>query len=331
MQSYAIFSTMAKEINGIDFGPIWGMSGLFNFYGQGWPYHKILRLFGINFKGITLVSKTVTLLPRLGNMPLNKNLMPSQLIPKSVYVNLFRKHALNAVSLSGPGAEVILSSRELHEKTEPFQLSFMSVAATAEERLKEFDQFIKILLREYPNYRAPIGLQLNITCPNTEHDNPEREEILKMLNMCGALAASGIAIILKISVEMPVENVLIFGRHPNCHAICTSNTVQFGKLPEKINWQKLFPHGSPILRRNLSVPSAGGLSGAPLLPLVIEQVKELRKAGFEKHINAGGGVLYARDVDALYTCGADSVAVGSAYLLNPFAVPSIIKRAYELF
>lgn len=321
---------MKKLINGVDFGPVWVMSGLLNFYGQGWPYHKILKIFGINFKSITLVSKTVTLLPRIGNMPLKKNLMPVELIPKSVYLNFLNRHALNAVSLSGPGAEVILTSQELHQKIKPFQLSFMSVADSVKERLDELDGFIKILLREYPNYRAKIGIQLNVTCPNTLHDNPEMKEILKMLDMCDPLIKKGIAIILKISVEMPLKNVLIFGEHPNCHGICTSNTINFGNLPEKINWKKLFPNGSPLLKRNLNIKKPGGLSGAPLLPLVIEQIRKLRLAGFKKHINGGGGILYKKDVDKIIEAGADSIAIGSVAFLNPFAIPGIIKRASEL-
>ncbi len=321
---------MKRLIHNIDFGPVWGASGFLNFYGQGWPYHRLLKMVGINFKRVTFVSKTVTLLPRVGNMPLKKNLMPVELLPKSVYQNFFRKYALNAVSLSGPGTEEIISSKQLHDKTKPFQLSFMSVANSPEEKLKEFAGFIKILLREYPNYQAPIGLQLNITCPNTEHNNPEMKEILEMLDMCDPLAHKGIAIILKISVEMPIQNILTFGEHKNCHAICTSNTVNFGNLPEKIDWDKLFPNGSPLLKRNLNIPRPGGLSGAPLLPLVIEQIKKLRQAGFVKHINGGGGILYKGDVDKIIEAGADSISIGSVAFLNPFAVPGILKRAYKL-
>jgi dihydroorotate dehydrogenase len=235
------------------------------------------------------------------------------------------------VSLSGPGAETILSSPKLHQKKMPFQLSFMSVAESQSGRLEEFNEFINILLREHRNYKASIGLQLNVTCPNTEHDNPQFQEIIKMLDMCDALVEKGVAIILKISVEMPIDNILTFGAHKNCHAICTSNTVNFGAMPEKIDWKKLFPRGSPLLKRNLDIMTPGGLSGAPIFPLVIEQIQELRRAGFTKHINGGGGILYKRDAQKILDAGADSISIGSVAFLNPLAIPSIIKQAQKLF
>lgn len=322
---------MAKKINGIEFDPVWSMSGSLNFYGDGWPYHKILKILGIKLEPLTFVSKTVTLLPRAGNMPLKKNLMPREIIPHSVYINFRKRCVLNAVSLSGPGADEVVSSPELHKRTKPFQLSFAPVTETPGERLEEFGQFIKILSREHPRYRAPLGLQLNVTCPNLKQENPELQEIIKMLDMCQPLAGKGIAIIMKISVEMPVENILTFGAHPNCHAVTTSNTIEFGNLPEKINWGKLFPSGSPLLKRRLLVPKPGGLSGAPLLPLVLGQIKELRKRGFAKYINGGGGILQKKDVEEMRSVGADSISIGSVALLNPFAIPGIIRRARELF
>lgn len=319
------------KIHDIDFEPCWVQSGTLNFYGQGWPYHKLLKIAGIDFGGMTFVSKTTTLLPRTGNMPLKRNLMPKERFPKSIYINRKHKCALNAVSLSGPGAKVILGAHELHQMKIPFQLSFMAVEKTSDEKLREFVQFSKLLLWEKKYFSAPIGLQINVSCPNTGHGTPEFKEILEMLDRCDGLVAMGIAIIPKVSVEMPIENIIAFGEHRNCHAITTSNTVPFGNLPDKIDWEKLYPHGSPIEKRKLNIPGKGGLSGAPLLPLVIEQVATLRAAGFEKHINAGGGILYEEDVTELYEAGANSISLGSIAFLNPFAIGKIRRAAWELF
>ncbi|MCX6753434.1 MAG: hypothetical protein NTW62_03785 [Candidatus Nomurabacteria bacterium] len=316
-------------INNIKFEPCWVASGTLNFYGQGWPYHKLL--IGLDFGGLTFVSKTTTLEERLGNMPLKENLMPKEWIPQSIHINRKHKCALNAVSLSGPGAKVILSSEKLHNKTEPFQISFMSVQEEEEDRIWEFQKFIKILLSEKSRFKAPIGLQLNITCPNTGHENPKLKETLRILDLCDPLIAVGMAIILKVSVEMSTDTILEFGRHKNCHAITTSNTVPFGKMPEKIDWKKIYPNGSPLSKRKLHVPGAGGLSGTPLLNLVIEQVKELKLKGFTKHINAGGGILCKEDVRKLKKAGADSISIGSVAFLKPLNIPGIRIEAWDQF
>jgi dihydroorotate dehydrogenase len=83
---------------------------------------------------------------------------------------------------------------------------------------------------------------------------------------------------------------------------------------------------SPLEERGFS---AGGLGGAPLLPLVADWVKRVRVAGFTKHINAGGGVLCANDVDTLADAGADSVFLGSIAMLRGWRVRSAIKRAHK--
>jgi len=320
-------------IDDIDFGPIWAMSGLLNFYGQGWQYHKILNAMGINFNRVALVSKTTTLPARVGNMELKENLMPKELIPRSIYVNHRYMIGLNAISLSGPGAEVIARSSKLYNQPKPFQFSFMSVAATREERLKEFEQFLAIVISELQRRQSwtRFAIQINVTCPNTGHGNPETEEVMLMLDMCDELVNQyRIPIILKVSVETATENILTFGNHRNCAGICTSNTVRFGKLPEKIDWKKYFPNGSPLAKRNLPVPGEGGLSGAPLLPLVIQQIIELRRLGFTKHINGGGGILYADDVNKILEAGANTISIGSVAFLNPWAIPKIIERAWNI-
>jgi dihydroorotate dehydrogenase len=320
-------------IHGIDFGPIWAMSGLLNFYGQGWPYHKGLKILGINFKNVTLVSKTTTLLANEGNMPLRQNLMPKELIPISIYLNRKYMCALNAISLSGPGAHAIVGAPEFKKHPAPFQFSFMSVAKLPEQRLIEAREFVEIIVKQISRniFISKFGVQINETCPNTGHNNSELEEILQRLEIFYPLVGRGIPIIVKVSVEMPIENIMRIGQHPNCHGICTSNTVRFGKLEEKIDWKKLFPKGSPLEKRGLNIPGAGGLSGAPLLPLVVEQIKNLRKAGFTKHINGGGGILYKKDVDEMHQAGANSISLGSVAFLNPLAIPGIKRRAMELF
>ena len=63
------------------FGRVFTASGTLNFFGDGWPYHKVYKkLFGeeFDFHGATFISKTTTYSSRIGNMFLKDNLQPSQ-------------------------------------------------------------------------------------------------------------------------------------------------------------------------------------------------------------------------------------------------------------
>ena len=131
----------------------------------------------------------------------------------------------------------------------------------------------------------------------------------------------------KFNILAPVCAVREISRDPHCDAICVSNTIPWGKLPERINWKKLF--GSEI--SPLAEFGGGGLSGKPLLPLVAEWVRKARLCDVKKPINAGGGILSPDDLVPLRLAGASSVFIGSVATLRPWRVKKIIKKAYQLF
>ena len=150
------------KLRNIDFGPVTDASGVRGFFGEGYPYHKFMRPFGLNFKGATFVAKTTTLLPRTGNMPLKKDcITPQNLLPSCVVVKPFKGIALNAIGLSGPGADFLFKQGRWQERTKPFFLSFMSVESTKKSRLEELCEFVTIFKRHLQNFKAPVGLQIN--------------------------------------------------------------------------------------------------------------------------------------------------------------------------
>src|SRR3989344_2132726 len=120
------------KLRGIDFGNVWGASGVQGFFGEGYWFHK-LPFVGANFKGVTFVSKTATLYPRQGNMLLNKYYEPQEWFPSFV-----KGLALNAVGLSNPGLVLLLNAFAWQNRTEPFVISLMSLARTPAGRLEEF-------------------------------------------------------------------------------------------------------------------------------------------------------------------------------------------------
>ncbi len=326
------------KLRGIEFGNVLGASGAQGFFGEGYLHHRLLGPFGPKFDGCTFVAKTTTLNGRKGNMPMQEDgITPREFMPRCIFPNFLRVKnipisigmflkglMLNAVGLSGPGAEFLLETGRWQDLTETFFLSVMSVAQTAGERILEIRSFVKKLVQYLPEFKARVGLQINISCPNVGLNIDELVyETETMLDFASEL---DVPLMPKFNILTPVTVAKQIAEHPSCDALCISNTIPWGKLPERINWKELF--GTDV--SPLAEFGGGGLSGWPLLPLVEEWVREARKIGITMPINAGGGILAPRDVNALMRAGASSVFLGSIASLRPWRVRATIRYANQL-
>jgi dihydroorotate dehydrogenase len=273
---------------------------------------------------MTFVAKTTTLSFREGNMPLEDDHTPEELFPKCIVVKPFKGVVLNAVGLSGPGARVLLADGRWQKRTKPFFISFMPVEKDPESRIREFRDFVEILgtnLSNFPTFRKNVGLQINESCPNVglHHDGAELTgEVCKALDIAARLE---IPLVPKLNVLAPIKSAVEISRYPSCDAICVSNTVPWGKLPELIDWEGIFGSKESPLKRL----GGGGLSGKPLLPIVIDWLKRARRAGLEKPINGGGGILSRIDAAEVLAAGADSISLGSVAILRQWRVQGIIR------
>ncbi len=309
------------ELREIDFGNAFGASGVQGFFGEGYPFHKVWKYFGLNFTGMTFVAKTATLLAREGNMPLTASYVPHDLFPTCVKIKPWRGLMLNAVGLSNPGLAVLLKTGQWQKRTEPFFISLMSVASTLQARLQEFRIMVDMVGSSH--FSASFGLQINLSCPNTGHNSHElMRESLQVLEIVSTL---GVPIMPKYSIaSAPIEAVLELQDHPVCDAICVSNSLPFGW--QGVDWKRVW--GS--VTSPLAALGGGGLSGKILRPLVCRWITRLRDAGFLKPINGGGGILCPNDVECYNTAGASSVFLGSVALLRPWRVSAIIRQANSL-
>lgn len=314
------------KIHSIDFGPIFDASGVEGFFGEGYAHHKFLRPLGLNFNGCTFVAKTTTLNARAGNMPMKEDgITPKEWKPKCIKIYFRKGIMLNAVGLSGPGARALFETNRWQKRNVPFFLSFMSVENTAEARIDELKKFISLFASYLPEFLAPVGLQINYSCPNVGlNPNELIEEVKAGLSIASAL---DIPLMPKFNVLAPIEAIKEISEESRCDAICFSNTIPWGKLPERINWKKLF--GSDV--SPLAEFGGGGLSGWPLFLLVVERMAEARKIGIKKPINAGAGIHCTKNVDVLHNAGASSVFIGSVVNLRPWRVKKIIDQAYQVF
>ncbi|MFA6271405.1 MAG: hypothetical protein WC657_09465 [Candidatus Paceibacterota bacterium] len=303
-------------------------SGALNFFGEGWKFHKLYkRVFpkGFDFSGATFVSKTTTLNCRKGNMDLDADLQSRSLFPDCVRVYPIKGVVLNSVGLSGPGAAHLFLRGLWQRKTESFFISFMAVEETKEQRVEEAKSFANIFARELPIFSTRVGLEVNISCPNTSHCSTTL--VGDAVDQLQPFSGLDIPKILKVNVLTPVEAVVRIAASGLCDTILVSNTIPWGQLPDKIDWRKIFGSTVSPLRHL----GGGGLSGYPLLPVVAQWIFEAKNKGVSVPIIGGGGILRASDVDHLHANGADAVSIGTVAIIRPWRVRGIIERARQLY
>ncbi len=311
------------KLRGIEFGNILGASGVQGFFGEGYWFHKLLKPFGLNFDGMTFVSKTATLFLREGNTSLTRNYTLKNPFPGCVKVKFRRGAMLNAFGLSNPGISILLGRGRWQKRKKPFFISLMPVTDTPQQRLCEIEVMMDIIRRYRRNFSAPFGLQINLSCPNTRHKPSELiKESARILDVANAL---GVPLMPKYSIaSAPIQAIMELNSHLACDAICVSNTLPFGW--EGIDWKRAW--GST--KSPLAKFGGGGLSGQTLLPLVTGWIYKLRDAGFTKPINGGGGIFSEEDVLLYQDSGASSVFIGSVATLRPWQVEKIINFANNL-
>jgi len=306
-------------LRGIDYGHVLNSSGARGLYGEGYRFHSLFRYFGLDCRGMTFTSKTSTIDPRKGNLD------PDALFPKCIIVKFRKGVVLNAVGLTNPGVYEVVAKcfhqPEIYEK--PFFISFTTVTNDKYSEMGKFVEFIKICEETWAGNQ--IGIQLNMSCPNTGIGS-ERScaEICSFLDMFDRISRP---ILIKLNALASIKLVQCITKHHNCDGIICSNTIPWGCLPDRIDWKKLF--GSNI--SPLQNFGGGGLSGKLLLPIVRDWVATVRDAGITKPIVGGGGILSKDDAEVLLQAGANAIELGSVFILRPWRVSEIIKYINDRF
>lgn len=329
------------KMRGIDFGPVWAASGALAFFGEGWPYHQELkRRFprGFDLSGLTFVAKTVTLNPLKGNMPSDDYDRPLERRPRCIAVtplSFLRGAAVNAVGLTNRGAKAYFDDGRWQQRRDPFFISFAPQGEGIGEKCAQMERFVQ-MLRTYCEtrpYKQDLGLQLNLSCPNTGEESGSAEKFVAearaLVEACYALP-SEIALVIKINILMSPRDARSIADHPRVDGLCVSNTIPWDALPSLgISRRLLFgSNTSPLIKRGFKLP--GGVSGDPCRPLTREWIRCARAIGITKHINACGGILAPEHVWQFAEAGASSISFGSVIMLRPWRVHDIIEEAYGL-
>lgn len=315
-------------LKGVRFDNVCVASGVLNFFGQGWKHHKVYKVSFpgmFNFSGATFIAKTTTLNARVGNMALDENYMNRDWFPDCIIGDFKKQIVLNSVGLSGPGVEELLSKKVWQNMTKPFFISFMSLGNTREEKLAEARAFVEIMKKERFFFKAPFGIQVNVSCPNTEH--PTTDMIADALAILQIIYELGVPVDLKIGVaDSTLEFLHEVQSSKLCDCITCSNTIRWGQMSERIDWEGLFGTTESPLKKEYG---GGGLSGAPLLPIVTDWLDGARRSGIDMPLKVGGGILCKHDVDKFLL--ADGIEIGCVSILAPWRVRGIIKYANNIF
>lgn len=298
--------------------------GARGFFGEGYPFHRIWKYLGMDWRGATFVAKTTTLGAREGNMPLTEDgLTPRELIPRCIVVEPRSGHVLNAVGLSGPGAAALLIDGRWQERDRPFMLSFMSVAGSRDERLDELRRFVALLGEYRPYFRAPFALQINFSCPNVGvHHEGLAEEIEQSLEIASRL---GVPLVPNFNVLVQPALLARVAAHPACDALWVANTIPWGD--PRIDWPRIWGSTeSPLQSRGFE--QAGGLSGPACLPFLLDRIVEARRLGVTKPIVAGNGIQSIDDVRCCFVAGASAIALGVAGIVRSWRMSGLIAAAH---
>jgi dihydroorotate dehydrogenase (NAD+) catalytic subunit len=269
-------------------------SGALGFDGRGWWWEYPLRWAGLlNPHEFTIVVKTLTLRPRVGNL---RWYAPWRC------VRLIRGGTVNAVGLTNPGVDWWL--RACYPRMQRMGLqTIVSVYPESVEEAQAFAQKLRGL--------QIAGIELNASCPNVAHC--EAGTVQHVQAIAYALREAEHPLIVKVGYDQPYVAIAqaVEGIADAVHAI------------NAVPWRLVFGERlSPLARLG-----GGGVSGEPIRPFVRAAVQQLR-AHTRLPIIAGGGIYTLQDLDELWALGARAFSIGTLFLRAPLQ-PNRLVRAWK--
>ncbi len=319
----------------------YGQSGVQGFFGRIKFLEYWYQLFyffvpGYNFIHCTFVAKTATLKPRVGNTDLRKKYKIKSWYPSSIWVSLYsfwHGYMLNAIGLSNPGLEFMLNKGDWQKRDKHFHISLQLEAESESELYEEINNII-VLLKKYLNPKFHhYSIQINVSCPNTEHDNTldtQKLEQLKMIARTFKALLPEVKLYYKWNALVTTQILLELKDLIDGNII--SNTIPFGDASSGINWENLFTHGQSPLPYRLGLRYEGGLSGLPIYSVLVKKLQEIEEKDPDINVIAGGGIMTKKQIDELSTFSCvKGIALGTVGLLRPWRVKKLSSYANKVF
>jgi dihydroorotate dehydrogenase (NAD+) catalytic subunit len=270
--------------------PVFIASGI---CGYGEEYSPLVRIEDLG----GVVTKTITIRPRLGNPPPRIHELPTG--------------ALNSIGLENVGLDA-------YARDKLPLLRNKNVAVIVSIAAEHADQF-----REFADKLGPLegfqGIELNLSCPNVEEEALDHgrdpafvEEITRIVKD----RMPDRAVLVKITPNVTdIGTVAKAAEAGGADGISAINTV--------VGLDFDLRTGRPIFARG-----SGGYSGPGILPIALQKVWEVARAVSIPVVGIGG-ICSVEDARKFFIAGAGAVQVGTGLWVEPELPRQIISALEE--
>jgi dihydroorotate dehydrogenase (NAD+) catalytic subunit len=284
-------SDISVKIGPVRFkNPVFIASGICGYAEEYSPLVNLSRLGGV-------VTKTITMRPRAGNLPPRIHELPHGM--------------LNSIGLENVGLDRYVDEKLPLLNQRPDVGVMVSVAAETEE------EFIR-LAEAFAPMDGYAGIELNLSCPNVKGEALDQGRNPQLVERITRIVKDRIpqkSLWIKVTPNITsVADVARAAEEGGADAIAAINTV--------IGIDFDLETGKPVFARG-----SAGYSGPAILPIALQKVWECAKA-VSIPIVGIGGISTIEDVRKFFLAGATAVQVGTALYADP-GLPERIIDALE--
>lgn len=250
-----------------------------------------------------IVTKTITLKPRLGNPPPRIIETPSGM--------------LNAIGLENKGVEDFIEERL------PLLSRFDTpvIVSIGGETIEEYINLSRILNK----VKGIAGLEMNISCPNIRYKKEKAKGSLRLFAQDAKATREVVRRVRKVT-KLP----LIVKLSPNVTDIAEIAKVAQNAGADVLSLVNTF------LGMAIDIPSrqpklesiTGGLSGPAIKPLALRMVYEVARK-VKLPLIGMGGICNFEDALEFFIAGAEAIAIGTANFVNPHTTLEVILGIEE--
>jgi len=265
--------------------PVMVASGTF---GYGEEFEGFLNIKDLG----AIVTKTITLKPRQGNLPPRTCETPSGM--------------LNSIGLENPGFEVFIKEKI------PYLVKLGTPIIVSIASEYDPDEFLALAQR-LDRINAIPAIELNISCPNLKHKKLISQDPAATYDLVSRVRkATRKTLITKLSPNVTdVTEIALAAQKAGSDALSLINTL----MGMSIDIQTRQPKLACI---------AGGLSGPGIRPVAVKMVWDVYQK-VKIPIIGMGGIIDVSSALEFFFAGASAVAVGTANFINPGVSAEIIR------